>query len=292
MSNNFLQLFYALSIINLKFYWMKEMNLSALSISELTDKITADGTINYLTGKKLTQLFNSFGSRDDYDTLIKEEKFGSRATYTKNKLQEINGTIHLKNLLEYLVDERSTDNSESIAEALNKILKYDGFCLEKGLDNIYRITGTDFPEELKVNPVFEDIEKEIIQHIRSAQFLVWVAVAWITSRPIAEALYNQHKKGVNIRIIVNDDQLTKTNGIKFENTTIEYYKISPLNASYKNTMHHKFCIIDLKKVITGSFNWTNKANFNNENISVIEQREQGEAYAQEFLKLIKDIERK
>lgn len=57
-------------------------------------------------------------------------------------------------------------------------------------------------------------------------------------------------------------------------------------------MHHKFCIIDLKKVITGSFNWTNKANFNNENISVIEQREQGEAYAQEFLKLIKDIERK
>lgn len=75
---------------------MKEMNLSALSISELTDKITADGTINYLTGKKLTQLFNSFGSRDDYDTLIKEEKFGSRATYTKNKLQEINGTINLK----------------------------------------------------------------------------------------------------------------------------------------------------------------------------------------------------
>ncbi|MGN0935860.1 phospholipase D-like domain-containing protein [Acinetobacter amyesii] len=57
-------------------------------------------------------------------------------------------------------------------------------------------------------------------------------------------------------------------------------------------MHHKFCIIDLKKVITGSFNWTVKASFNNENIAVIEQREQAEKFADEFIKLIEDLPRK
>lgn len=268
------------------------MQLSTLSISELTDQVTGDGSIDYLTGKKLTQLFNEFGSRDDYDTLVQEEAFGSRATYTKRKLTEINGTIHLKGLIESLVDDRRSSNPDSKAESINKILKHDGYCLEKDEDGIYKLTGKDFAEELKVQPIFEDIEKEILDHINSAQFLIWVAVAWITSRPIAKALYKQYKKGVNIRVIVNDDDLTKTHGIKFEKTNIEYYKISPLNASYKNTMHHKFCIIDLKKVLTGSFNWTNKASFNNENISVIEQRDQAEAYAQEFLKLIKDLERR
>lgn len=91
---------------------------------------------------------------------------------------------------------------------------------------------------------------------------------------------------------MNDDELTRKNGIKIENSEIEYYKISPKNGNYTNLMHHKFCVIDLKKVITGSFNWTVKASFNNENIAVIEQRDQAEKYADEFLKLIKDLPRK
>ena len=28
-------------------------------------------------------------------------------------------------------------------------------------------------------------------------------------------------------------------------------------------MHHKFCVVDLKKVIHGSYNWTKKAQYNN-----------------------------
>ena len=33
-------------------------------------------------------------------------------------------------------------------------------------------------------------------------------------------------------------------------------------------MHEKFCIIDDRVVITGSYNWTNKAEHNDESISV------------------------
>ena len=32
-----------------------------------------------------------------------------------------------------------------------------------------------------------------------------------------------------------------------------------LEAKFENIMHHKFCVIDLKKVIHGSYNWSIKA---------------------------------
>jgi len=50
-------------------------------------------------------------------------------------------------------------------------------------------------------------------------------------------------------------------------------------------MHHKFCIIDLKTVIHGSYNWTNKARWHNETISIDVSRELAEKFASEFLKM-------
>ncbi|WP_338562985.1 phospholipase D-like domain-containing protein [Acinetobacter sp. KS-LM10] len=66
--------------------------------------------------------------------------------------------------------------------------------------------------------------------------------------------------------MVNDDELNYKKSCDFHKVGMEYHQFSPINNSYKNLMHHKFCIIDLKKVITDSFNWTEKANFNFENI--------------------------
>ncbi|WP_459660092.1 hypothetical protein ACL9Z5_002551 [Acinetobacter calcoaceticus] len=264
------------------------MNLSLLSIDSLAVIVIGEGALDYLSGPKLVELFNSFGSNDDYWMLSRTQGFPSRLDYTKDKITEINGTEFLTKLIESLVDDRRSSNPDFRAELINKIIKHDGYKLEKTEQGVYKLIGNDLTETAKIKPVFESIEQEIIDHINSANYLVWVAVAWITSRKIARALYNQYKKGINIRIIVNDDDLTRQSGIAFENTNIEYFRISPNNLDFKNIMHHKFCVIDLKKVITGSFNWTNKASFNNENISIIEHREQAEAYAREFLKLIEN----
>ncbi|MFW1971049.1 phospholipase D-like domain-containing protein [Acinetobacter bereziniae] len=268
------------------------MKLSTLSLSELVQYITDDFGDDRLTGPKIVELFNFFGSNDDYDLLVDQGNFFSRKVYTNRKLVELNNTPHLKPLIESLVDDRRCKNPQIKAEKINKILKHDQYQLEINDDGVYKLKGKDFKEDIQLIPIFENIESQVIEQINSAKYLIWVAVAWITSRPIAAALYKQYKNGVNIRIVVNDDELTNSRGIKFEQSNIEYYKVSPLNDYYKNIMHHKFCIIDLSTVITGSFNWTNKANFNNENINIICQRDQAETYANEFLKLIKDIERK
>ena len=52
-------------------------------------------------------------------------------------------------------------------------------------------------------------------------------------------------------------------------------------------MHNKFCVIDLAIVINGSYNWTKKAKFNKENITVDNSRELAEKFAAEFLVLKK-----
>jgi phosphatidylserine/phosphatidylglycerophosphate/cardiolipin synthase-like enzyme len=50
-------------------------------------------------------------------------------------------------------------------------------------------------------------------------------------------------------------------------------------------MHNKFCIIDLKIVIHGSYNWTNRAKFNNETIEVVSSHEVAEKFSDQFIQL-------
>ena len=54
-------------------------------------------------------------------------------------------------------------------------------------------------------------------------------------------------------------------------------------------MHHKFCIIDLEKVIHGSFNWSKKAEYNRESVEVVKRRNSAEEFAEQFKKIRLDI---
>lgn len=50
-------------------------------------------------------------------------------------------------------------------------------------------------------------------------------------------------------------------------------------------MHNKFTVIDNRKLITGSYNWTINANSNNENIFVIEDKLSATYYCHEFRRI-------
>jgi phosphatidylserine/phosphatidylglycerophosphate/cardiolipin synthase-like enzyme len=54
-------------------------------------------------------------------------------------------------------------------------------------------------------------------------------------------------------------------------------------------MNNKFCVIDLEKIIHGSYNWTNKAQYNNETILIIDSRLEAEKFADQFLKIKQEI---
>lgn len=266
------------------------MKLSPLSLKELV-KIINDDACEFIekkrTGPELVELFNSIGSRDEYWSMAKLGTFGSRKEYTLKKLNEFNQNPLLKNIFEQIIDDRVTNRNELLALSLNEILKHDGYKVEPNSKGIYKIVGHEIEDPIQIQAHFENIEKQILNEIKLAKFSIWVCVAWITNTNIANELYKRHKSGLNIRVIVNDDEITTNRGCNFHAVGIEYHKFSPMNGDYKNLMHHKFCIIDLKKVITGSFNWTEKANFNFENIEIIDSREKAEDFSSRFLQILK-----
>lgn len=51
-------------------------------------------------------------------------------------------------------------------------------------------------------------------------------------------------------------------------------------------MHHKFAIFESNVVISGSYNWTNSAEFNEENITVITDLIEIERFKNEYKKLL------
>ena len=50
-------------------------------------------------------------------------------------------------------------------------------------------------------------------------------------------------------------------------------------------MHNKYCVIDLKTIINGSYNWTLAANYNQENIQITKSRRLAEEFASKFIEL-------
>jgi hypothetical protein len=134
---------------------------------------------------------------------------------------------------------------------------------------------------------FENIREVIKSEVNKAHFTVWIAVAWFTDTDLANLLFVKAKQGVNIQIIINDDKINS----KLCTKLAEHFEVHlvPQNGSFNKLMHHKFCVIDLKKVLHGSYNWTIKAEYNNETITFVENRVMAEEFASEFIKIKKEL---
>ena len=131
---------------------------------------------------------------------------------------------------------------------------------------------------------FEHIQAEIIEEIRNAKYVIWIAMAWFTNASIYAELLKKKKQGLDIVIIIDDNDRNRNNVPFVLEDNFETYRIE-IKSQYKNIMHDKFCIIDLKTVLHGTFNWTVAANYNKETVSIDRNRETAESFANEFLKL-------
>lgn len=122
------------------------------------------------------------------------------------------------------------------------------------------------------NRVFFENQKDIIiETLKVAKHDIIIAVAWINFNEYGDTINYLLKNKIHVKIIVNDDHINKRyenwimnlkeNGLKFK-------MISTPNRFHY--MHHKFCIIDKKICIVGSFNWTKNANiYNFEDLAII-----------------------
>lgn len=261
------------------------MRVSELTLNAIKPYITGDGAPTpYMSGRDLVKFFNAFGLSDEY-TREGLPNAWSRNEYAYERLKEVNGKPDFKRLIEAIPDSRKVRNPDEVASELSEIIKYDGYAFEKDNLGIFKVTGSGIDDPVLIEAHFQEIKNQIIESIRCAEFSIWIAVAWFTDKDIGNELRIKHQKGVNVRVIVNDDETTDKHGLKFDTRGIEYKKVSPNSPWGKKLMHNKFCIIDLCKVIHGSYNWTSNAQYNNESITVTDDRKLAEDFSRQFIEL-------
>jgi len=99
-----------------------------------------------------------------------------------------------------------------------------------------------------------DCGQLIIDKIRMAQKHVHVQAYSFTSDRIAKALVEVHKRGVEVKVILDDDKADKKSELDFlSRKGIDTY----LDSAHEKA-HSKLVLIDSQTIITGSFNLSDR----------------------------------
>lgn len=133
---------------------------------------------------------------------------------------------------------------------------------------------------------FSQIRSKIIPHINLAKNEVVIAMAWFTSAELFDALLSCLKRNVNVELILLDNAINYMYYAPDFNKLINAGGHLRIADSSIGFMHHKFCVIDNKIVITGSYNWTYYAETRNvENIVITDNSEIVNLYLMEYKRL-------
>jgi len=124
----------------------------------------------------------------------------------------------------------------------------------------------------------------VIRAIQNARHSIRVAAYSFTSKEVARALVDAHKRGVDVRAVLDDSQKSE----RYTGATFLANSGIPTRTSSRYAiMHNKFLVIDDRHVQTGSFNYTMSAQQRNaENVIVLwNQPGIANAYAREWQRL-------
>ncbi len=149
------------------------------------------------------------------------------------------------------------------------------------------LAKTSFSEGAKYEVCFtpgEDCTGLIINALNKAREQVLVQAYSFTSAPIAKALLDAHRRGVDVKIILDKSQLTARYSIMrylLNNEVPIWIDTKPAIA------HNKVMVID-QTTITGSFNFTAAAQSRNaENALIIDDPELAKQYKTAWVKRLK-----
>ncbi len=121
---------------------------------------------------------------------------------------------------------------------------------------------------MQTEAVFENIAERIEQEISKAQKSIFIAVAWFTNKKLFNELLKKARNGCSISIIISDDWINLNSYLDFGQLAINHSRVYWVGNGDTELMHNKFCVIDYNTVITGSYNWSYKAESNFENVII------------------------
>lgn len=105
----------------------------------------------------------------------------------------------------------------------------------------------------------------IVKQVTGAKSFILVAMAYFTDSSLFDLLVKKAREGVRVQLIVRDDEVNTMSGI-------DYAALKSINGDfcYNKTIHNKFCVIDGTTILSGSYNWTNQARNNHEDLTLID----------------------
>jgi phosphatidylserine/phosphatidylglycerophosphate/cardiolipin synthase-like enzyme len=120
--------------------------------------------------------------------------------------------------------------------------------------------------------------------IDSARLTVDVAIYSLSLNDIRDALIHAHNRGVRVRMVMESDNLDRTDPQKLKDAGIPI-----LGDRREGLMHDKFVVIDNSEVWTGSMNFTDSGAYtDNNNLMRIRSVEMAENYSEEFEEMFID----
>ena len=121
---------------------------------------------------------------------------------------------------------------------------------------------------MQTEAIFENIAERIQQEISNAQKSIFIAVAWFTNKNIFNELVHKAKNGCTVSLIISNDNKNLNSSINFQQLIDAKSNVYKIGNGDTELMHNKFCVIDYSTVITGSYNWSYKAESNFENVII------------------------
>jgi len=115
--------------------------------------------------------------------------------------------------------------------------------------------------------IFENIAERIEEEINKSQKDIYLAVAWFTNKNLFNSLVKKSQEGVKVILVISDNEINRNSSINYNDIQKGESKLFWIGGD-KSFMHNKFCIIDDYVVITGSYNWSYKAETNFENVVI------------------------
>lgn len=263
------------------------MKLSHYAISELVPLVTGAGYPPTRSGRELVKLFNQFGSRDLYDgkglpDIHKPNgQRPSRKEYAEARLVALNDKETMRELLNQLLNEIT--NPAGALPPLNTLLQPEGYTVTVYEGQYFLQGGVIDKSTPVVNQAhFQDIQRQLLAVLDEARVSIRVIMAWFTNQALLEKLLEKSRQGVDVQLGIYDDGINRKHGVDLSQLPCRSIR----RGLRGGLMHDKFCVVDNQIVVTGSYNWTNNAEFHNdENITVERDPAQATRYSEEYRRL-------
>lgn len=134
-----------------------------------------------------------------------------------------------------------------------------------------------------------EIRQRIILEINNASQSINLAMAYFTDREIAMAIVGAKNRNVIVEVILSSDIRNETVKLMLRGANILVHAFD--TGDNRGIMHHKYCLIDNRITISGSYNYSINASTNNvENIQISDDLSTYSQFLDEFNRLKYKIE--